>query len=643
MCGGCDWQHLAYPEQLARKQARLTELLRASLGHDAPHVEPPIGMAVDDSGAPWQFRQKAAFVFGDGPDRRTPVIGHLAAGSRRVVAIDECPVHADRANRLALALHAHLARARIPAAGPSLRGILRHLIVRTTRDGREAAAMLVVTRNDKALRRPLRAFLDTEDAPDGFYLNVHDKPGPFMVGPDTMRLAGRSHVRERVGGVSFLLSPTTFFQTNIEAAEILVRIALETIPATPAGHILDLYAGSGLFTLALAARGHRVTAVEEDAQAMKDADSNRRLNRIAPGHVRLVTATAEAALQRLGQEPFDQAILDPPRSGCSARVLRALFTERRPARVLYVSCNPDALAGELPAILHAGYRVARVQPVDMFPHTTHIETLVTLDRPARRAPRPRPLTRSAERRLQVLADPGRDLRAAPGLGDGFVERRGGADARQQRVGERPLGERERGGRNPRHLAGNLLGTLQQRVGSDDLVDEPGAGGIRRQQHAAADHELAEDVPPDPGGDDLEWKRRKRHPDDELGHADAAGAGRHHAMVAGRGDDAAASDCMPVDGGHDGLGEGDQRVEQRVQRRQKLGQIGRTAVQHAEQIDAGGERRPGAGHHQRPSGTARDLVQRRDHRVAELTVERAHLAVRHADDGDRARILAADHA
>ena len=642
MCGGCDWQHLAYAEQLARKQARLTELLRASLGHDAPRVEPPIGMAVDDTGSPWQFRQKAAFVFGDGPDRMA-VIGHHAAGSRRVVAIDECPVHADRANRLALALHGHLVRARIPAAGPSLRGILRHLIVRTTRDGREAAAMLVVTRNDKALRRPLRAFLDTEDAPDGFYLNVHDKPGPFMVGPDTMRLAGRSHVRERVGGVSFLLSPTTFFQTNIEAAEILVRIALETIAAT-AGHILDLYAGSGLFTLPLAARGHRVTAVEENAQAMKDADSNRRLNRIAPGDVRLVTATAEAALQRFGQESFDQAILDPPRSGCSARVLHALFTGLRPARVLYVSCNPDALASELPAILEAGYRIARVQPVDMFPHTTHIEALVTLDRTARRrATAPAPLTRSAERHLQVLADPRRNLRAAPGLDDAFVERRGGADALEQRVGERPLGERKRGGRYPRHLAGNLLGTLQQRVGSHDLVDEPDAGGIRRQERAAGDHELAEDVPADPGGHDFERERRKRHPDDELGHADAAGAGRHHAMVAGRRDDAAAGDRMPVHGGHDGLGEGDQRAEKRVQRRQEPGQIGTAAVQHAEQIDARGERRPGAGHHQRPSGTAHDLVQRRDHRVAELTVERAHLAVRHAHDGDRARILAADHA
>lgn len=379
VCGGCDWQNLAYGTQLARKHARLVDLLTSALGSRAPAVDDVIGMQVDGTGAPWAFRHKAAFVFGESAAQRGATIGHFAAHSRRVIPIVECPVHAARANRLAFALHEHMARAHIPAAGPALRGILRHLIVRTARDDREAVAMLVVTRNDKSLRRPIRAFLETEEAPDGFYLNIHDRPGPYMVGSETMRLRGRSHVREMVGGVSFLVSPTAFFQTNVEAAERLVELVLEATPAQTED-VLDLYAGSGLFTLPVAKRGHEVTAVEESGVAIRDAEANIRLNRLSTTAIRLHASTVEAALARLRRERFDLVILDPPRSGCPPAVVQTLFGQMRPSRVLYISCNPEALAGELPAIVTHGYRIARVQPVDMFPHTTHIETFVVLDR-----------------------------------------------------------------------------------------------------------------------------------------------------------------------------------------------------------------------------------------------------------------------
>jgi len=377
-CGGCDWQHLLYAEQLERKRLTLEDLLHASVGDYAPPVQPVIGMAVDDTGWPWRFRHKASFVFGEADDGRTPTIGHFAAGSNAVVPIVECPVHADRANRLAFALHTHLARAHVSAAGPALKGVLRHLIVRTTRDAREVGAMLVVTRNDKSLRKPIKAFLDTEEAPDGFYLNIHERPGPYMIGRETRRLSGRSHVKETVNGVSYLLSPTAFFQTNVDAAEVIVRLVLEAIPETSPQRILDLYSGSGLFTLPLAKRGHFVTAVEENPQAIDDADANLRLNRIPAGRVRLRATRVEDALQRSDGDPFDVVILDPPRHGCTPEVLAGVFERIRAPRVIYVSCNPEALAHEMPHIFDAGYEVARLQPVDMFPHTTHIETVVTL-------------------------------------------------------------------------------------------------------------------------------------------------------------------------------------------------------------------------------------------------------------------------
>ena len=411
-CGGCDWQHLLYAEQLSRKRARLETLLltatqaigaedSAADARFAP-VLPVIGMRVDETGWPWRFRHKASFVFGEGRDGRGATIGHYAARSNEVVAIVECPVHADRANQVAFALHEHLSQARVSAAGASLRGILRHLIVRTTRDGREVGAMLVVTRNDKALRKPIKAFLATENAPDGFYLNVNDRPGPMMIGRETVRLSGRSHVKETVNGFSYLLSPTAFFQTNVDAADVIVRLLLEAVPESAPQRILDLYSGSGLFTVPLAARGHAVTAVEENRQAIEDADANLRLNRISAHDVRLHAQRVEDALDRFQHERYDVVVLDPPRQGCPPEVIAGVFGRIRPPRVVYVSCNPEALASEWPAIAAAGYRAERVQPVDMFPHTTHIETVVTFSRQsAPRTDASAPLRpRSPRRRLR---------------------------------------------------------------------------------------------------------------------------------------------------------------------------------------------------------------------------------------------------
>ena len=345
-----------------------------------------VGMRVDETGWPWRFRHKASFVFGTGSDG-IPTIGHYAVRSKDVVSIQECPVHADRANRLAFALHEHLARARVPAAGAAMRGVLRHLIVRTTRDAREVGAMLVVTRNDKSLRKPVKAFLATEEAPDGFFLNVHDRPDAYMIGRETVRLSGRSHVKETVNGFSYLLSPTAFFQTNVDAADVIVRLVLEAVPESEPQRVLDLYSGSGLFTVPLAARGHHVTAMEENRQAIEDADANLRLNRVSARHVRLQAVRVEDGLQRLQREPFDVVIVDPPRQGCPPDVIQRIFGGMKATRVVYVSCNPEALADEIPSIAAYGFAIDRVQPVDMFPHTTHIETVVTFSRRSGRGTR----------------------------------------------------------------------------------------------------------------------------------------------------------------------------------------------------------------------------------------------------------------
>ena len=367
---------MPYPEQLARKRDALDALLRRQVP-DLPRIAPVVGMPVAADGMPWHFRHKSAFVFDQGPGGPL-VMGHYAAGGREVVPIDECPVQSERANRIAFRLRDELARARVPAAGPDLIGVLRHLIIRTSADDRDAVAMLVVTRNMPTLRRPVRALLASADRPDGFAVNIHDRPSPFMVGRQTLRIDGHAQVRERRVGATFLVSPTAFFQTNPAAAAALVRIVLAHVPA--GARVLDLYAGSGLFSLPLAARGHRVTAVEENARAVADATKNLDVNRLDPDGVRLIGARVEEALPIVSRQAFDVAVLDPPRQGCAPAVLDAVFGRLAPPRAIYVSCHPPALAAELPAILSAGYRATAVQPVDMFPHTPHVETVVVFDR-----------------------------------------------------------------------------------------------------------------------------------------------------------------------------------------------------------------------------------------------------------------------
>ena len=376
-CGGCQWQHVPYPEQRARKRDALDALLRR-IDRDLPPVDAVVPMPVGDDGMPWHFRHKSAFVFDRGAGGAL-VMGHYEAGGRTVVPVAECPVQSARANRIAFRLRDELARARVPAAGADLAGVLRHVIVRTSADERDAVALLVVTRNAPSLRTPVRALLASVDRPDGFFVNIHDRPSSYMVGRETLRLDGHAHVRERQVGPTFLVSPTAFFQTNPTAAAALVDLVLAHIP-DGATRVLDLYSGSGLFSLPLAARGYQVTAVEENPQAVADAARNLDVNRIDPRAVRLIGGRVEDALPTAARQTFDAVVLDPPRQGCPPAVLDGVFGRLAPARVIYVSCNPESLSAELPTILQAGYAVVAVQPVDMFPHTPHVEAVVVFDR-----------------------------------------------------------------------------------------------------------------------------------------------------------------------------------------------------------------------------------------------------------------------
>jgi 23S rRNA (uracil1939-C5)-methyltransferase len=257
------------------------------------------------------------------------------------------------------------------------------VVVRVAHNRREVLATLVVTSNDKSLRPVVRRIAEGADPPDGLNLNIHERPGPALFGRSTRKLHGRDRLREEVADVSFLLSPTAFFQTNVRAAELLLGIVSGALAGGRSLRVLDLYAGAGLFALPLARRGHVVTAVEESAEAIADGEASRWFSKIPDAACRFVHGRVEEAIGSrpgglAGASRPDAVVLDPPRAGCPPRVLGAIVRGVRPARLAYVSCNPEALARDLAVAVAGGYLVERVQPVDMFPHTAHIEAVASL-------------------------------------------------------------------------------------------------------------------------------------------------------------------------------------------------------------------------------------------------------------------------
>ena len=404
-CGGCAWQHIGYDEQLRLKQRIVERAVPRGV-----KVSPTLPTPSPGGDTPWGFRDKVSFVFGPGSREQPLVMGHYRRGSRTILPVEECPVHAAAGNRLAFELFGALARARVEAASPDGRvGVARYVVARVSEHSGEVVGTLVATENAKVLRR-VTTDLEARIAPDlaagnratvGFHLNLHDGPGPFLFGGETRRLFGLAEVREQVGGVSYLVSPTAFFQTNVRAADVLVRLVLEALADPRFGRVLDLYAGVGLFALPLAKAGRTVTAVEENRDAMAGAAAALRLNRIAAERCRLVAARVEDARgglpgdrrasarrqpMRIASGEWDAVVLDPPRQGCPPLVLDVVLRTLRPARIVYVSCNPGALARDMAQVEPSGYRFERVQPVDMFPHTAHVETVVVLARDGR-APR----------------------------------------------------------------------------------------------------------------------------------------------------------------------------------------------------------------------------------------------------------------
>lgn len=374
-CGGCEWLAVPYPIQLRRKQEQVEELLGAMTREDDAALELICGM--DE---PVRYRHKAATPFAHGPRGRVRC-GFYAAGTHRIVPCETCLVEDERARRILNSVARVAERLHIPPYDEDRGvGVLRHAVVRCGWKT-EDVLLVLVTRVDE-LRNPGRLVSELRAAcPEvtSIVQNVNDRRTNAILGRRCRTLFGPGVMHDQLLGCTFEIGPTSFYQTNPEQTEVLYQLALEGVAGS--ARVLDAYCGTGTIGICAARESEdvRVTGVEQVGGAVACARRNAEANGVQD-RCRFVAADATEWMARMGgDERFDAVIMDPPRAGSTPEFLAGVAT-LAPERVAYVSCNVVTQARDLELLRGHGYRLERVTPVDMFPHTRHVESVVTLRR-----------------------------------------------------------------------------------------------------------------------------------------------------------------------------------------------------------------------------------------------------------------------
>ncbi len=367
---GAPWQALSYERQLEVKQGQVDDALRR-IGHlDAFELE-PIVPAVQQ----WRYRNKLEYSFGAGPDGRLICGFHAPGRWDQIVEIDDCMLASERANSVRQALvRACRAQALTPFDRRAREGLLRNLIVREGRRTGQLQLRLVTTPGELD-RRPL---IDAVPADASLLWTQTDAAAETTQGGSTEVLAGSERLEEELGGLRLEISSEAFFQTNTEMAEKLYGVAVGYAGLRGFERVYDLYCGIGTIALLMAPRAAEVWGLELVESAIADAIENARANEI--DNARFFAGDVRLALRELVAEagPPEVLVVDPPRAGLSKKAVRRVI-EASPRRIVYVSCNPTTLAPNAAQLVEAGYALRRVRPVDMFPHTPHIELVALLE------------------------------------------------------------------------------------------------------------------------------------------------------------------------------------------------------------------------------------------------------------------------
>lgn len=386
VCGGCKWQSLPYEEQLKQKTTQVEDQL-VRIGHlNIPEVRPCLG-----SERTREYRNKLEFTFADkrwltyeeiaeaGDITSTPAVGfHIPGCFDKVLDINRCHLQIDISNRIRLATKAFCIEHGYSFHNARLHeGLMRTMVIRTASTG-EIMVIVVFNENDTERINALMSYLKAEfpEITSLIYM-VNEKWNDSLGDREPICFAGKDHIIEEMEGLKFKVGPKSFYQTNSEQAYELYKVTRDFADLKPTDVLYDLYTGTGTIANFCARRAAKVVGVEYVPEAIEDAKINSEINGIEntvfyAGDMKDVMS--DEFIARNGRP--DVIILDPPRAGVDERVLEVI-KRAAPERMVYVSCNPSTQARDL-VLLDDMYEILAVQPVDMFPHTHHVENVVKL-------------------------------------------------------------------------------------------------------------------------------------------------------------------------------------------------------------------------------------------------------------------------
>lgn len=387
-CGGCQIMPLAYPEQLKLKERKVKKDLESiggvSFSEEGALFEPIIGMDIPEGGCPVRYRNKVQLPVGLSRDG-SPLMGFYAGRTHFVIDADGCPVAFSEADTLMKVIRSFIEEKKLPVYDENTgRGLIRHVLMRKGFATGQIMVCLVINGESLSKYSPgadedfVKTLLDTGLNIASVCLNINKARTNVILGNRIKLLSGNAYIEDKIGDLTFRISPLSFFQVNSVQTEKLYGKALAYAGLTGNETVWDLYCGIGTISLFLSQRAKKVCGVEIVPAAIENANENAAINGIK--NAEFFCGKSEEVFPAMLSEDADFAadvvVLDPPRKGCDSALLEAIL-KVEPERIVYVSCNSATLARDI-KILGEKYKAKKVAACDMFPHSVHAETVVLL-------------------------------------------------------------------------------------------------------------------------------------------------------------------------------------------------------------------------------------------------------------------------
>ncbi len=370
-CGGCQLQHMAYADQLKLKSDRISHLLEAN------RLDPFLCLPIIGMKDPYFYRNKVQMVMSS--KNRKIMSGLYEENTHKIVNIDRCYIQDDRANKIIKTCRLLMQEQKLePYDEDKQTGLIRHIFVRTSSStGQILVAIVTIREMFPGRNNFVRALRSLHPEITTIVQNINPRKTSMVLGDVDRILFGKGTIEDIMLEKRFLVSTRSFYQVNNKQTELMYKKALELAKPKEADLVIDLYSGVGTIAIIFAAYARKVIGVDINKDSIHDAIVNARINQ--EKNVRFYREDAKDFLEEYLSEKFNVNILviDPPREGLEEEVIRAIIN-LRPDKLVYLSCNPDTLMRDVRSLLDNGYKLKVIQPIDMFPHTFHVETVVLM-------------------------------------------------------------------------------------------------------------------------------------------------------------------------------------------------------------------------------------------------------------------------